>query len=111
MWFADKFVIYIPTKKYGLVVEQVIALTALAGGCTRTEAVGSYVMDDGTLCTEPMTLVAFFLTGAKRQRARDQIQILVNMLTASGEECVLVEHTGTGAELMHGDMEDVTDGN
>ena len=72
-------------------------LVQAAGGVTVTRAVGSYIMDDGTDCTETVLLHKVAFNEEKKAGVTVAINEYIRYLLDSGEESVLVEtHDGTG---------------
>ncbi|MFC6717919.1 hypothetical protein ACFQGT_09785 [Natrialbaceae archaeon GCM10025810] len=88
---SKKVRFYIPTTKDGaedVVDEVVIRLSNLFGGATTLPAKGAYVMNDGELVREEVTLVESFHTDMK---TADLTQVALQIKDALNEEAVAFE--------------------
>lgn len=115
MRFADKTTIYIPTHfismMKGDIADIIKIITQQIGGATIEYVRGSYIMEDGTLCTEPISKVAWW--HRHQEPALIYVYKIARTLMERGEEAVLVEYqrgSGTIARLItRADVEEQND--
>lgn len=96
MRFADKTVLYIPTRfismMRGAVSDYITSITKRVGGVTIDDVRGAWVMADDTLCVEPMSRITWW--HEQGEPAIYAMRAIVGyMLHQLGEEAVLVEVT------------------
>jgi len=94
MRFADKTTIYIPSHFISMltgdIAELIKTMTQQIGGVTIESARGGYVMEDGSLCMEPVTKVTWW--HQHQEPALIYVCKIARALIERGEEAVLVEY-------------------
>jgi hypothetical protein len=100
MRFADKTSITVPARLARTVVVSgaLAAITKKVGGCTSTDAHGTWQDTEGKWIIEPVVVYTWYFNRVDCQ-CQVEIEALCKILFEYGEQSVMIEHNGQAGDV------------